>query len=73
MYCRKCYLDLNEVSEARCPRCGRVFDPASPDTYLDKPFPSRMTIVNQVIATTIVAIVAAIVVAFHQIARTSSH
>lgn len=73
MFCRKCYADLKAGVEGECPVCGRRFDSADPRTYLTKPFPPASAIVGQVIGTTLVGIVVAFVVAFHQMARTSGH
>ncbi len=33
MYCRKCQYDLTQLSEERCPECGRSFDPTKPRTF----------------------------------------
>jgi len=73
MYCIKCYSSLAGASERRCPKCGRAFDPANPETFLARPFPRTMTILLQIVATTVVAIMVAAVVAFHQMARSSGH
>jgi hypothetical protein len=73
MYCRKCYADLSNATEGRCPRCGRGFDPANPRTYAARPFPTAAKVFAQVIGTTALAVVAAYVVAFQQLARSSGH
>ena len=73
MFCRKCYSSLDDSVMNRCPKCGRQFDPAKPGTELPRPFPSKSTIAAHVIATTLLAIVGAFVVATHQMARTSGH
>jgi rubredoxin len=41
MRCRNCGYDLRSLSQSRCPECGRVFNPARPWTYLDKPVSGR--------------------------------
>jgi hypothetical protein len=73
MYCRKCYADLAHAIDGRCPKCGRGFDPGKPGTYAARPFPSPAKVVGQIVGTTLLAIAAALVVAFHQAARTSGH
>lgn len=37
MYCRSCYYDLRGQETARCPECGRAFDPDDPSSFLDRP------------------------------------
>ena len=73
MFCRKCYADLSMADQGACRKCGRLFDPANPRTYLPRPFPSTGQIVGYLIATTMVAIAVAGVVSFHQLASTSGH
>ena len=73
MYCKRCYADLSGAKEPNCPACGRAFDLDRPRTYLARPFPGPGRIAFDLIATTVVAIGAALVVAFHQAARTSGH
>jgi len=34
MRCLSCKYDLRNLSENRCPECGRVFDPNDPLTFL---------------------------------------
>ena len=41
MRCRSCAYDLQELSEKRCPECGRAFDPADSGTYLTRPYPDQ--------------------------------
>ncbi len=38
-YCRACVQDLSGLTCARCPECGRGFDPADPSTTLPTPVP----------------------------------
>ena len=73
MFCRTCYGDLISVMTGECPWCGRAFDPADKQTYLEKPFPKPLRIMWQLLATTVLGIFAAYVVAFHQVAQTSGH
>jgi hypothetical protein len=56
-----------------CPRCGRRFDPSKPRTYARRQFPSGSDIISTLFATTIFGTVAALVVAFHQLAAMSGH
>jgi hypothetical protein len=37
VYCRNCSYPLRELVSAKCPECGRVFDPEAPDSYLPQP------------------------------------
>lgn len=37
MRCAKCAYDLRGLAEHRCPECGRAFDPAKPETFLQRP------------------------------------
>jgi hypothetical protein len=40
MRCLGCQYDLANLSEHRCPECGREFDPTNPDTFAEHhPFP----------------------------------
>jgi hypothetical protein len=32
-FCKSCHYNLHGLSDARCPECGRMFDPASPLTF----------------------------------------
>lgn len=73
MFCRKCYAELREAVGNKCPKCSRVFDPANPRTFLLRPFPSPGMIAFQIVATTVVGILCAYVVAFHQMVRSSGH
>ena len=73
MYCRECFTDLRGVTDVKCPQCGKSFDPAKPRTYFAQPFPSKGAIVLQVVATTVVAVVFAFVIAFFQLTRSSGH
>jgi hypothetical protein len=73
MFCKRCYVDLRAVTKSTCPACKRAFDPTNPKTYLRRPFPPALRIAAHVIATTLVALGCAYVVAFFQMARTSGH
>lgn len=73
MYCKKCYTFLDPTDGPKCRKCGRPFTPDNPRSYLEKPFPPKSRIVLHLILTTIFSILAAYVVAFHQLARTSGH
>jgi hypothetical protein len=33
MHCLDCHYDLTNLSEHRCPECGRAFDPGDPDSF----------------------------------------
>jgi hypothetical protein len=37
MRCLSCKYDLSNLTEHRCPECGRAFDPHNPATYYDPP------------------------------------
>jgi hypothetical protein len=73
MFCRKCYADLREASDGKCPKCSRVFDSKNDKTFLQRPFPTPEMIVVQIIATTVTGIFCAFVVALFQITRSSGH
>ena len=34
MRCLTCHYSLKNLTEHRCPECGRTFDPNDPDTFL---------------------------------------
>ena len=34
MRCKTCHYSLENLTEHRCPECGRAFDPADPRTFL---------------------------------------
>ena len=73
MYCTRCYSPLDGVTEGRCPRCGLGFDPNVPTSFLVRPFPTGRRIVWHLLLTTIICIVAAFVVALHQLVQSSGH
>ena len=73
MFCRRCYAPLRADDAPRCPACGRLFDPAKPLTFLQRPFPSGRRIVVHLVATTVLGIVAAFVISLHQAAQMSGH
>lgn len=73
MYCQRCYEDLHEVSDRRCPRCGLGFDRDDPKTFLPRPFPRLVTILWQILCTTILGVIVAFVVATFQAAQLSGH
>jgi hypothetical protein len=67
MYCRKCYAKLDPATQDYCcPQCGRGFAPADPKTWLVRPFPGKWKLVFQILATTIIGLLAAGVVALFQ-------
>lgn len=72
MYCQRCYADLRSASEPWCPTCGLGFDPRDPGTFLSRPFPSKRRIVLHLIATTLVGVAVAGVVALFQTAMLPS-
>jgi hypothetical protein len=37
MFCRQCSYNLQAIPSARCPECGRAFDPADPASFLKAP------------------------------------
>ena len=39
MRCKACHYSLLNLTEPRCPECGRAFDPLKPYTYLSGPPP----------------------------------
>lgn len=62
MYCRKCYSDLSEAKDGRCPACRKPFDPSLPSTFCERPFPRMPKVVLTVVLTTVLAgLVAAVV------------
>ena len=72
MYCRRCYAPL--MSDAlQCENCGRKFDLENENTFLRRPFPKRERIIGHIVFTTILGVVSAFAVAFHQMAATSGH
>jgi hypothetical protein len=73
MYCQRCYQDLQGAPDQRCSRCGFGFDPQDPKTFLDRPFPPPRTVVFYVVLTTILGVVVAFIVAFHQAVQASGH
>jgi hypothetical protein len=74
MYCRNCYakLDPAEVIH-RCPICNRAFDPATSRSYLSRPFPGIGSIISYIVATTVISLLAAFVIAMFQLAGASGH
>ena len=73
VYCKRCYASLTAADAPRCPNCNRLFDPAKPKTFLQRPFPSKGQVMLQILGTTIVGIAAAYLVALHQAVRHSGH
>lgn len=63
MYCRRCYADLSQTSESRCPRCGRAFSADKPRSYLRRPFPPPLRIAGHTVLTLILATVVSFVIA----------
>ena len=69
MYCKKCYTNLeNSFEMSRCPKCRRFFDANNPATFFARPFPDRSRIIFRIVATTILGIIAAFIVAAFQMA-----
>ena len=66
MFCRKCYTELNDAADGKCPKCALVFDSTNPKTFLNRPFPTAAKIILQIVLTTVFGILCAYVVAFHQ-------
>jgi len=50
MRCRGCAYDLRGLAEHRCPECGRGFDPAKPETFLQRPVRVRSLFVLALIS-----------------------
>lgn len=73
MFCDKCYADLSEAKDNRCPACGKEFDPKRPSTFYKRPFPDALTIVRTIVVTTVLAGIVAYVVSMFQMAATSGH
>jgi len=74
VYCRKCYAKLDGATHIRaCPQCLHGFDPADARTYLVRGFPSAWRIVGYVVATTVISIGGAFVVALFQMGIASGH
>lgn len=46
MFCRQCLYPLDGLPESRCPECGRGFNPAEEESFLNKPSypPSRASV-----------------------------
>ncbi|MCI0629205.1 MAG: hypothetical protein L0Y44_00945 [Phycisphaerales bacterium] len=38
MRCKTCHYSLKNLTEHRCPECGRAFDPDYPETFAPDPF-----------------------------------
>ena len=74
MFCRKCYSPLDPAAQNhRCPKCDRSFDPANPGTTLARPFPDRWGIVRYILATSVISIVFAWIIACFQMVGASGH
>ena len=73
MFCRKCYTELNEAADGKCPKCALAFDSTNPKTFLNRPFPPAAMIILQIILTTILGILCAFVVTVFQAVRSSGH
>ena len=74
MFCRKCYGELvPEEDMGRCPNCNRAFDPADSHSYLKYRFPDSRRVFWHVVATTIVCLIAAFIIAQFQLAAASGH
>lgn len=72
MYCNKCHARL-DPKEKVCLECGLPFDPSKPSTYSQNAFPRTSAIVFHVATTTLVAIIAGLVVALFQLASMGGH
>jgi hypothetical protein len=68
MYCQRCYADLRSAPEPWCPTCGLGFDPGDPKTFRPRPFPGKRRIILHLIATTLVGVAVAGIVALFQTA-----
>lgn len=55
-YCCWCYCDLRGLTEHRCPKCSRAFDPADPLTYSKRPGPDRFAQILRLLAHPIIMI-----------------
>jgi len=72
MYCKRCYAELRETAN-KCLSCKRPYDPADPATYLNRPFPEKWTVAKHIAYTTLIGVIVAYVVSFHQLAAYSGH
>jgi hypothetical protein len=71
---RTCYAKLDPAAEYHnCPRCDRPFDPADSRSYLSRPFPGFWKIIIYIVATTVVSLFVAAIVAMFQAAGASGH
>jgi hypothetical protein len=52
-YCLDCFYNLRGLPAARCPECGRTFDPERPTTYSRTPYPEpRRAFASRAVAPT---------------------
>lgn len=74
-YCRECFAELPEVTTdtGQCANCGTVFTPGAKGSYRERPFPRKREIFAMLVVTTLIAVIVAFGVAFHQAAMTSGH
>jgi uncharacterized paraquat-inducible protein A len=63
MFCKQCYANLNQASQAQCPRCGREFLMSDPSSYLRRPFPSRAKVFAHTLVMLVLATFVSLVVA----------
>jgi hypothetical protein len=47
MRCLSCQYDLSNLTEHRCPECGRAFDPQDLQTFLGDPKPLRSKVTGK--------------------------
>jgi uncharacterized paraquat-inducible protein A len=63
MFCKRCYANLDQATDACCLRCGRKFLPQDSSSYLHRPFPSRIKMIVHTLITLVLATLVSFVVA----------
>ncbi len=61
MFCTSCNFDLRGLPSAKCPECGRAFDPADAGTFLIKPRSAFARMFKRIALAAVVLIVGGIV------------
>jgi hypothetical protein len=64
IFCKRCYANLDQSTDSRCARCGRVFDASNKKTYYPQPFPSRWRIFGHLLTNLILATIVSAIIAF---------
>ena len=73
MYCRKCYYDLRNLGDQRCPECGTPFDTKDPNSFLGALPNETGKRIIRIIGLVVVALFAAFLIMFHQIMNQMGH